>query len=299
MIAGYTQLLARRYQGKLDDEADLFIKYCVEGVTRMQHLIRDLLDYSRVQTHGSRFEPLALDAAVEWARLNVESGLGDAAADVRVDALPVVEADATQMGQLFQNLFTNAIKFRGRQDLRIHVGVRKRPGEWHIFVRDNGIGVDPEHRNRIFEIFQRLHTRQAYEGTGIGLAICKRIVERHGGRIWVEPSPEGGATFVFSLPRPPAAPLGPAENSSAGECVAAHDGAAAADVDATLVAGDEAPGRDVAEAAGDGDEDAEDRGAARDGGEADEDPDAGAGRAADEVHAGAAGARNRSSLASR
>lgn len=203
MIAGYTQLLARRYKGQLDDEADLFIKYCVEGVTRMQRLIRDLLDYSRVQTHGSRFEPLALDLAVEWARSNVESTLDEAEAGVTIDTLPVVEADATQMGQLFQNLFTNAIKFRGEQALRIHVGVRKRPGEWQVFVRDNGIGVDPEHRTRIFEIFQRLHTRQAYEGTGIGLAICKRIVERHGGRIWVEPSPEGGATFVFTLPRLP------------------------------------------------------------------------------------------------
>ena len=218
MIAGYTQLLARRYGGQLDDEADLFLKYCVEGVTRMQQLIRDLLDYSRVQTHGSRFERLALECAVEWARSNLESAFEDAGAEVSVDSLPLVDADPTQMGQLFQHLLTNAIKFRGQQPPRLHVGVRKRPGEWHILVRDNGIGVDPEHRTRIFEIFQRLHPRQAYEGTGIGLAICKRIVERHGGRMWVEPSPEGGATFVFTLPRLPADPLAPLrEDAVAGD----------------------------------------------------------------------------------
>lgn len=240
MIAGYTQLLARRYKGRLDDEADLFIKYCVEGVTRMQHLIRDLLDYSRVQTHGSRFEPLALDIAVEWARSNVESALDDAEADITIDTLPVVDADATQMGQLFQNLLTNAIKFRGDQTLRIHVGARKRPGEWQIFVRDNGIGVDPEHRGRIFEIFQRLHTRQAYEGTGIGLAICKRIVERHGGRIWVEPSPDGGATFVFTLPRLPSDRLdrAPGQTASALASADPDEGGEPSAQNATDPAGD-------------------------------------------------------------
>ncbi len=206
LIAGYTQLLARRYEGRLDEDADLFIGYCVEGVTRMQALIRDLLDYARVQTHGRRFERLPLDLAVEWARSNVESALDEAGGKFTVDSLPVVDADPTQMGQLFQNLFTNAVKFRSDEPLGIHVGVRRRPGEWHIFVRDNGIGIDTEHRVRIFDIFQRLHTREAYEGTGIGLAICKRIVERHGGRIWVEPSPDRGATFVFSLPHTPVEP---------------------------------------------------------------------------------------------
>jgi len=201
MVAGYTQLLARRYEGQLDEEADLFIRYTVEGVDRMQQLIRDLLDYARVQTHGRRFAPVHLPEALGWALSNLEGALTDADATVTFDALPTVEGDTTQMGQLFQNLLANAIKFHGDRPLEIHVGVQRRPGEWQVSVRDNGIGIDPESRTRVFEIFQRLHPPDEYDGTGIGLAICKRIVERHGGEIWVEPSPVEGATFAFTLPR--------------------------------------------------------------------------------------------------
>ncbi|MDX1394629.1 MAG: PAS domain S-box protein [Gemmatimonadota bacterium] len=201
MVAGYTQLLARRYEGRLDAEADLFIRYTVEGVNRMQALIRDLLDYSRVQTHGRSFELVSLDSSLDWALANLEAAIEMSGASIVVDALPDVRADPTQMGQLLQNLIGNAIKFRADRPLAIHVGAQKRAGEWQIFVRDNGIGVEPEHRARIFEIFQRGHGRDDYDGTGIGLAICKRIVERHGGRIWNEPSPGQGATFYFTLQR--------------------------------------------------------------------------------------------------
>ncbi len=201
MVAGYTHLLARRYEGQLDEEADVFIRYTLEGIDRMQRLIRDLLDYARVQTHGRRFAQVQLPEALGWALSNLEGALADAAATVTFDSLPTVDGDTTQMGQLFQNLIANAIKFQGDRALEIHVGVQRRPGEWQITVRDNGIGIDPEDRTRVFEIFQRLHPPDDYEGTGIGLAICKRIVERHGGEIWVEPSPVQGATFVFTLPR--------------------------------------------------------------------------------------------------
>ncbi|MDH3735370.1 MAG: ATP-binding protein, partial [Gemmatimonadota bacterium] len=201
MVAGYTQLLARRYEGKLDDEANLFMRYTVEGVSRMQDLIRDLLDYSRVQTHGRSFAMVPLGSALEWALANLETGIELANATVVADPLPSVKGDATQLGQVFQNLIGNAIKFRGERPLEIRVGAHKRGGEWQVFVRDNGIGIEPEHRGRIFDIFQRLHGRDEFEGTGIGLAICKRIVQRHGGRIWTEPGPGKGTTFMFTLPR--------------------------------------------------------------------------------------------------
>ncbi len=207
MVAGYTQLLASRYEGKLDGEADLFIRYTVEGVSRMQALIRDLLDYSRVQTHGRTFEVASMDTALEWALANLETGIEMSGATITSDALPDVRADPSQIGQLFQNLIGNALKFRGERPLEIHIGSHKRGGEWQVFIRDNGIGVDAEDRSRIFDIFQRLHSRDEFDGTGIGLAICKRIIERHGGRIWTEPSPGQGATFVFTLPRTRAAPV--------------------------------------------------------------------------------------------
>lgn len=200
MVAGYTQLLARRYEGQLDEEADLFIQYALDGVTRMQRLIRDLLDYSRVQTHGGRFEQMSLDDALHWALSNLEGAIADADAAVTFDRLPAILGDSTQMGQLFQNLIANALKFRGPRPLEVHVGLERRPGELRVSVRDNGIGVDPDYRTRVFEIFQRLHATDQYKGTGIGLAICKRIVERHGGEIWVEPSPGQGTTFVFTVP---------------------------------------------------------------------------------------------------
>jgi PAS domain S-box-containing protein len=200
MVAGYTRLLAQRYSGQLDEEADQFIGYAVEGVSRMQHLIEDLLSYSRVQTHGHKFEPVNTAEPFEWALANLESLVEETGAKITYDELPTLSADPTQLGQLFQNLLSNALKFRDHDAVRVHVGVEKRPDEWIFTVRDNGIGLDPQYGSKIFDIFQRLHPHDEYEGTGIGLAICKRIVERHGGRIWVESMPGEGATFSFALP---------------------------------------------------------------------------------------------------
>jgi light-regulated signal transduction histidine kinase (bacteriophytochrome) len=173
----------------------------VDGVTRMQALISDLLAYSRVGSRGGEVERVELDAVL---RRIVESTLAaaidESGATVTADPLPAVKGDAVQLGQVLQNLVANAIKFRGSEAPRVHLSAEREAGEWVISVRDNGIGISPEHAQRIFVIFQRLHSRGDYAGTGIGLAICKKIVERHGGRIRVEPAPEGGSDFRFTLP---------------------------------------------------------------------------------------------------
>ncbi|MGH7541503.1 MAG: sensor histidine kinase, partial [Gemmatimonadota bacterium] len=200
MVAGYTTLLARRYEGQLDEEAHLFIRYVLEGVSRMEALIRSLLGYSRLRTHARPFEAVSAQEALAWAIASLETAIDEADALVTHDPLPPVCADPTQLGQLFQNLLANAIKFRGHARLRVHVSAERRGPEWIFRVRDNGIGIDPEDGGRIFEIFQRLHGGDEYDGTGIGLAICKRIVERHGGEIWMRSTPGNGASFYFSLP---------------------------------------------------------------------------------------------------
>lgn len=200
MVAGYTQLLGRRYRGRLDEEADRFIEYAVDGVTRMQQLIQDLLAYSRVESLGSEFQPVPMSDGLEWALLNLEAAIESSGARITHGTLPAVSGDRTQLGQLLQNLIGNAIKFRGEDPPEIRVGAERRAGTWVFQVRDNGIGLEPEYRDRVFRIFQRLHSASEYEGTGIGLAVCKRIVERHGGRIWVESTPEEGSTFFFTLP---------------------------------------------------------------------------------------------------
>lgn len=200
MIASYTQLLAKRYKGKLDADADDFIGYAVDGANRMQRLINDLLTYSRVTTQGNVFERVDCNQILEGALGNLRLAIEESGAVVTHDALPVVTADGKQLGQLFQNLIGNAIKFRGEEPPRVHVSAELRSNEWRFSVLDNGIGLDPQYAERIFVIFQRLHNREEYPGTGIGLALCKKIVERHGGRIWVE-SPVGrGAIFYFTLP---------------------------------------------------------------------------------------------------
>jgi signal transduction histidine kinase len=200
MVASYTQLLAKRYKGKLDADADDFIGYAVDGATRMQRLINDLLTYSRVTSQGREFEQvdcdLLLDSVLSTLRLTIEENL----AVVTHDALPKVTADGGQLGQLFQNLVSNAIKFHGAEPPRVHVSAERQNNQWLFSVRDNGIGVDPQYVDRIFVIFQRLHDREEYPGTGIGLALCKKIVERHGGHIWVESQPGRGATFLFTIP---------------------------------------------------------------------------------------------------
>jgi len=199
-VASYTQLLARRYRDKLDDDAREFIGYAVDGVNRMQSLIADLLAFSRVGSRGGGFEPTDLDPVLQRALANLEAAIEESGARVTADALPTVRGDAVQLGQLFQNLVGNGVKFRGEDVPRVHVSAERAGGEWRLSVRDNGIGIEPEYVERIFVIFQRLHGRAEYPGTGIGLAICKKIVERHGGRIWVESRPGQGSTFYFTLP---------------------------------------------------------------------------------------------------
>jgi PAS domain S-box-containing protein len=200
MVASYTQLLARRYQGKLDEDADEFIGYAVDGVTRMQSLINDLLAYSRVGTRGADLQPTDLNDVLEKVLRSLRAAIEETGAEVTHDPLPTVPADAGQIGQVLQNLVANALKFRGEEPPRIHVAAEHDAGEWHVRVEDNGIGIAPEFADRIFVLFQRLHSRGEYPGTGIGLAICKKIVDRHGGRIWVEGEPGRGSTFHFTLP---------------------------------------------------------------------------------------------------
>ena len=207
MVASYTQLLARRYDDQLDDEARKFIAYAVEGATRMQRLIDDLLTYSRVETKGRSLESAPTGELLDAAVHNLQAAIEESGAVVTCDELPTVRADRSQLIQLFQNLVGNAIKFRHPgASPRIHVTARNLGQEWQFSVADNGIGIDPRFNERIFVIFQRLHAREQYTGTGIGLAICKRIVDRHGGRIWVKSTPGQGATFCFTLEPPPGGP---------------------------------------------------------------------------------------------
>ena len=199
MVSSYTQLIARRYKGKLDADADEFIAFAVDGANRMQRLILDLLAYSRVNTAGRQFEPTAMETVLKAALNNLTNAVKESQAIITHDPLPAVMGDDKQLAQLFQNLLSNAVKFGGAQPPRIHISAKQTDGEWLFSVRDHGIGLDPQYADRIFVIFQRLHTREEYPGTGIGLAICKKIVERHGGRMWVESERGKGATFYFTL----------------------------------------------------------------------------------------------------
>lgn len=200
MVSSYVQLLAKRYRDKLDSDANEFIEFAVDGATRMQRLIQDLLAYSRVGTRGQTLVDCDLETALTWACTNLQAAIEESQAQITHDPLPWVVGDAAQLGQLMQNLIANALKFRGREAPCIHVSARRHGALWQVGVQDNGIGIDPAYFEQIFVIFQRLHTREQYAGTGIGLAICKKIVERHGGRIWVESAPGQGTTFYFTLP---------------------------------------------------------------------------------------------------
>lgn len=200
MVASYTQLLAKRYQDRLDQDANEFIHYAVDGANRMQRLIQDLLAYSRVNTRGSTLARVDLHAALADAVANLQVAIHESSALVTNGELPTVTGDRLLLAQLLQNLLANAIKFRQKEvPPRVHVSAEKSGDEWVVSVQDNGIGIDPQYFGRLFVIFQRLHSRQEYPGTGIGLAICQRIVARHGGKIWVESAPGQGAAFRFTL----------------------------------------------------------------------------------------------------
>jgi PAS domain S-box-containing protein len=201
MISSYTQLLAQRYQGKLDTDADEFIGYAVDGANRMQQLINDLLAYSRVGTQGKPPAPVPADRILDRSLENLKMILEETKAKVKREPLPTVTVDDVQLTQVFQNLVANAVKFHGDKPPRISVACREHGPEWIFSVRDNGIGIDPKYLERIFVIFQRLNPRGKYPGTGIGLAVCKKIIQRHGGRIWVESKSGEGSTFFFTLPR--------------------------------------------------------------------------------------------------
>jgi signal transduction histidine kinase len=199
MISSYTQLLAKRYEGHLDDKAKMYIHYAVDGAARMQRLIQDLLAYSRVNTHRGEFQGIDCHQALGTALVNLQSAIAEKGALVTNSELPCVNADPTQLVQLFQNLLSNGLKFCGEKAPRLHISAVKNGDDWCFSVKDNGIGIDPRYQKRIFDIFQRLHTREEYPGTGIGLSLCKRIVRRHGGKIWFESKPSNGTTFFFTL----------------------------------------------------------------------------------------------------
>jgi PAS domain S-box-containing protein len=201
MVASYTQLLAKRYEGRLDSDADEFIAYAVDGCNRMQGLIRDLLAYSRSGTNGKALCMISGEDALNEAIENLRATIEESGAVVTHDSLPDIMSDATQLVQVLQNLVGNAIKYRSAAVPLVHISAKTNGGkEWIFSVRDNGQGIAPQYFERIFILFQRLHGRQEFNGTGIGLAICKKVVERLGGRIWVESQPDEGSTFYFSLP---------------------------------------------------------------------------------------------------
>jgi light-regulated signal transduction histidine kinase (bacteriophytochrome) len=199
-VGGFVKLLEKRYKGKLDAKADEFIEYTVDGVKRMQVLIKDLLEYSQVGIKDRTFKPTNCSVALEQAIYNLHVSIEESGTELTYDLLPTIMANASQLSRLFQNLISNAIKFRSKKPLKIHISAENRGNEWVFSVRDNGIGIDPEFANRIFDIFQRLHTREEYPGTGIGLTNCKRIVEHHGGKIWVESELGKGSIFYFTIP---------------------------------------------------------------------------------------------------
>ena len=213
MVASYVQLLGQRYKGRLDEKADRYIAYASDGAIRMHRLVNDLLSISRVGTRTAPMAPVSLDRVVAQARDNLATAISQSGAEIEAGPLPTVIGDETQLIQLFQNLLDNAIKFHGKEQpaIRITADTATRghgdaetavPSIPFVTIRvsDNGIGIDPKYTDKIFGLFKRLHTEQEYPGTGIGLAVCKKIVERHGGRIWLESEPGKGSAFIFTLP---------------------------------------------------------------------------------------------------
>ena len=200
MVSSYLQLLERRYGDELDEDAEEFIEYAVDGADRMREMIEALLEYSRVETTGDPFEPVDLDAVLDDVRKDLEMRIQETDAHVEGGELPRVEGDQHQLRQLLQNLVSNAIAYSGDGPPRVELSAERAGERWVVSVSDDGVGIDPGAQDRIFEVFQRLHNQEEQPGTGIGLALCQRIVERHGGEIRVDSEPGDGATFSFSLP---------------------------------------------------------------------------------------------------
>ena len=200
MVSSFLQLLQQRYGGELDERADEYIYYAVDGAARMKRLINDLLQYSRVATRGKPLRPVSSQEIFDEVLKDLQVIIQEQTATITHEPLPMIRGDRTQVRQLLQNLMGNAIKFHGDEPPRIHVCAERENGMWRFAVRDEGIGIEQRHAERVFVIFQRLHGKTKYEGTGIGLAICKKIVERHGGRMWLESEPGAGSTFYFTLP---------------------------------------------------------------------------------------------------
>jgi len=200
-VASCVQLLKKRYAGQIDARADEFIRHAVDGAKRMQQLIDDLLAFSRVSTRSGKFEMVDSGKVFEEVLARLATSISESDAVVTCQELPRVRAEKVQLGQVFQNLLGNALKFRSGPRPEIQVSAEQRADDWHFSIRDNGIGIDPQYFERIFKLYQRLHSRTQYPGTGIGLAICLKIVQRHGGRLWVESQPGCGSTFHFTLPK--------------------------------------------------------------------------------------------------
>jgi PAS domain S-box-containing protein len=203
MVTSFVQLLAQRYQNKFDAEAQQFISYAVEGAQRMKALIDDVLAYSRIGTQRKPYDAVDCNIVLKRTLHDLQSRIAASSAVVHADSLPLVLGDEFQVGQLFQNLLSNALKFRNEESPWVHISAKRDGGQWVFAICDKGIGIESQYFERIFQMFQRLHTRQEYPGTGVGLAICKKIVEQHGGRIWVESELGKGATFLFTLPAVP------------------------------------------------------------------------------------------------
>jgi hypothetical protein len=200
MVTSYLELLNRKYGTHLDEQGREFVALALDGARRMNDLIHDLLAYARLDVRGGSFVPVDSEATLGGALANLKIAVQESGAVINHSPLPKVRADPVQLTQVFQNLIGNALKFHGKEPPRIDIGAERRGSDWLFHVQDNGIGIEPQQFERIFIIFQRLHTRAEYAGTGMGLAICKRIIDRHGGRIWVESAPGKGARFLFTLP---------------------------------------------------------------------------------------------------
>lgn len=200
MVSSYTQLLAKKYKGQLDEKADMYIHYAVDGASRMQTLINDLLEYSRVSTRGGNFDQFDCNRMINNVILYLKQRIDECGATLVVDQLPVISGDMSQIERVFMNLISNSLKYKGSQQPIIHISAVQKKNTWLFSVRDNGIGIDPKYKEKVFIIFQRLHSRTEYSGTGIGLAVCKRIIERHSGEIWFESEVGKGTTFYFTIP---------------------------------------------------------------------------------------------------